>query len=25
MLHLFGDARNPLTPEESKQRESEMY
>lgn len=25
MLHLFGDPRNPLTPEESKQRESEMY
>jgi hypothetical protein len=25
MLHLYGDARNPLTPEESKQREMEMY
>ena len=25
MLHLYGDARAPLTPEESKQREEEMY
>jgi hypothetical protein len=25
MLHLFGDPRNPLTPEESAQREQEMY
>jgi hypothetical protein len=25
MLHLYGDARNPLTPEESAQREQEMY
>lgn len=25
MLHLYGDARAPLTPEESKQREQEMY
>jgi len=25
MLHLYGDARNPLTPEESQQREGEMY
>lgn len=25
ILHLYGDARNPLTPEESKQREMEMY
>jgi hypothetical protein len=25
MLHLYGDARYPLTPEESQQRESEMY
>lgn len=25
MLHLYGDPRAPLTPEESKQRESEMY
>jgi arginyl-tRNA--protein-N-Asp/Glu arginylyltransferase len=25
MLHLYGDARNPLTPEESQQREMETY
>ena len=25
MLHLYGDARSPLTPEESAQREKEMY
>lgn len=25
MLHLYGDPRAPLTPEESKQREQEMY
>ena len=25
MLHLYGDVRAPLTPEESKQREQEMY
>jgi hypothetical protein len=25
MLHLYGDARNPLTPEESAVREQEMY
>ena len=25
MLHLYGDARNPLTPEESAQREQEAY
>lgn len=25
MLHLYGDARAPLTPEESQQRETEMY
>lgn len=25
MLHLYGDARNPLTPDESKQREQEAY
>lgn len=25
MLHLYGDARTPLTPDESKQRETEMY
>lgn len=25
MLHLFGDPRNPLTPEESAQREMEAY
>jgi hypothetical protein len=25
MLHLYGDARNPLTPEESRQREQEAY
>jgi hypothetical protein len=25
MLHLYGDPRNPLTPEESKQREQEAY
>jgi hypothetical protein len=25
MLHLYGDARNPLTPEESARRETEMY
>lgn len=25
MLHLYGDPRSPLTPEESKQRETEMY
>jgi hypothetical protein len=25
MLHLYGDPRAPLTPEESAQREQEMY
>ena len=25
MLHLYGDSRNPLTPEESAQREQQMY
>jgi hypothetical protein len=25
MLHLYGDARNPLTPEESAQREQQTY
>jgi hypothetical protein len=25
MLHLYGDARNPLSSEESQQREGEMY
>lgn len=25
MLHLYGDSRAPLTPDESKQREQEMY
>lgn len=25
MLHLYGDARNPLTPDESAQREQMMY
>ena len=25
MLHLYGDVRNPLTPEESQQREQQMY
>ena len=25
MLHLYGDARAPLTPEESQQREQQMY
>jgi len=25
MLHLYGDSRAPLTPEESQQREQEMY